>query len=79
MPAAASTFGSSGTLTGQDPFGATSTLPSDRASADGLGLLVWMIGLWTVAARSAWKAVGPLDPVWRERPIANIRPMATGA
>ena len=47
-------------LTGQDPFGATSSLPSDRAWAQGFGLLVWMIGLWTVAARYAWKGVGPL-------------------
>ena len=49
------------TLTGADPFGATSSLPSDRAWAQGLGLLVWMIGLWVVAARFAWKAVRPLD------------------
>ena len=33
------------------PFGATSTLPSDRAWAEGVGLLIWMIGLWLVAAR----------------------------
>jgi len=50
------------TLTGADPFGATSSLPSDRAWAEGLGLLIWMIGLWAVAARFAWKAVRPLDP-----------------
>jgi hypothetical protein len=49
------------TLTGADPFGATSALPSDRAWAQGVGLLVWMIGLWLVAARYAWKAVRPLD------------------
>ena len=48
-------------LTGADPFGATSSLPSDRAWAQGVGLLVWMIGLWVVAARFAWKAVRPLD------------------
>ena len=47
-------------LTGADPFGATSSLPSDRAWAQGVGLLVWMIGLWVVAARFAWKAVRPL-------------------
>ena len=49
------------TLTGADPFGATSSLSSDRAWAQGLGLLIWMIGLWVVAARFAWKAVRPLD------------------
>jgi hypothetical protein len=48
------------TLTGADPFGATSSLSSDRAWAQGLGLLIWMIGLWVVAARFAWKAVRPL-------------------
>lgn len=41
------------TLTGLDPFGATSTLPSDRARAEGLGLLIWMAGLWALAARFA--------------------------
>jgi hypothetical protein len=49
------------TLTGADPFGATSSLPSDRAWAQGVGLLVWMIGLWVVTARFAWKAVRPLE------------------
>ena len=47
------------TLTGLDPFEATSTLPSDQARADGLGLLVWMIGLWLVAARFALLAFRP--------------------
>jgi hypothetical protein len=47
------------TLTGTDPFGATSALPSDRAWADGVGLLVWMIGVWLVAARYALKGVPP--------------------
>ncbi len=45
------------TVTGQDPFGATSALPSDRAWAEGVGLLIWMIGLWLVAARYALKGV----------------------
>lgn len=40
-------------LTGLDPFGATSSLPGDRARAEGVGLLLWMIGLWTVGARFA--------------------------
>jgi len=44
-------------LTGQDPFGATSALPSDRAWAEGVGLLLWMIGLWVVAARFAFKGI----------------------
>jgi hypothetical protein len=47
-------------LTGLDPFGATSSLPSDRAGAEGVGLLIWMIGLWLVAARYALKGVPPL-------------------
>jgi hypothetical protein len=50
------------TLTGMDPFGATSKLPSDRAWAEGLGLLIWMIGLWLVAARYAFKAIRPIEP-----------------
>jgi len=48
------------TLTGADPFGATSQLPSDRAWAEGVGLLVWMIGVWLVAARYALKGVPPV-------------------
>jgi hypothetical protein len=44
-------------LTGLDPFGATSTLPAGRAGAEGIGLLIWMIGLWSVAARFAFKGV----------------------
>ena len=32
-------------LTGLDPIGATSTLPAARAWADGLGLMIWLIGL----------------------------------
>ena len=48
------------TLTGMDPFGATSKLPSSRAWAEGLGLLIWMIGLWLVAARYAFKAFRPI-------------------
>ena len=48
------------TLTGMDPFGATSALPSDRAWAEGVGLLIWMIGLWLVAARYALKGVPPV-------------------
>ena len=58
------------TLTGADPFGATSSLPSDRAWAQGVGLLVWMIGLWVVAARFAWKAVRPLGVGSARRPPA---------
>jgi hypothetical protein len=65
------------TLTGADPFGATSSLPSDRAWAEGLGLLVWMIGLWVVAARFAWKGVGPLGSSAASRP--GSRSMTAGA
>ena len=64
------------TLTGMDPFGATSKLPSDRAWAEGLGLLIWMIGLWLVAARYAFKAIRPIKP----NPAAiSYRPMAAAA
>ena len=48
-------------LTGLDPFAATSHLPADRARADGVGLLVWMIGMWLVSARFAWRAFRPLS------------------
>jgi hypothetical protein len=44
-------------LTGLDLFGATSTLPAAQASAEGVGLLVWMSGLWLIAARFAWKGI----------------------
>lgn len=44
------------TLTGLDPFAATSSLPKEQARAEGVGLLVWMIGLWAVAARCAIRA-----------------------
>lgn len=50
------------TLTGMDPVGATSALPSDRAWAEGLGLLIWLIGLWLVAARYAFKGITPAQP-----------------
>jgi hypothetical protein len=45
------------TMTGLDPFGASSSLPSDQARAEGIGLLVWMGGLWIVAARFASRSV----------------------
>ena len=48
------------TLTGMDPFGATSKLPADRAWAEGVGLLIWLIGLWLVAARYAFKGITPV-------------------
>ena len=41
------------TMTGLDPFGATSSLPDDQARAEGIGLLIWMLGLWTLAFRAA--------------------------
>jgi hypothetical protein len=47
------------TLTGLDPFGATSSLPGDQARAQGVGLLLWMAGLWAVAARYALRALRP--------------------
>jgi hypothetical protein len=67
------TYGLILTLTGLDPFGATSKLPSARAWAEGLGLLIWMIGLWLIAARYAFKAFRPVKP----NPAA-IRPVAAG-
>ncbi len=54
-----SAYGLLATLTGLDPFGATSTLPVEQARAQGLGLLVWMIGLWALAARFALRAFRP--------------------
>jgi hypothetical protein len=47
------------TLTGLDPFGATSSMPADRARAEGIGLLIWMIGLWLVAVRYATRGMRP--------------------
>ena len=44
-------------LTGLDPFAITSRLPATEASAEGVGLLLWMSGLWLIAARFAWKGV----------------------
>lgn len=43
------------TLTGLDPFGATSSLPDGQARAEGVGLLLWMVGLWSVGARFAFR------------------------
>ena len=64
------------TLTGIDPFGATSTLPSARAWSEGLGLLVWMIGLWLIAARYAFKAFRPVKP---NAAMIGRSPMTSGA
>jgi hypothetical protein len=47
------------TLTGLDPIGAMSSLPREQARAEGVGLLLWMIGLWVVAARWAARAARP--------------------
>ena len=44
-------FGILLSLTGADPFGPTSALPAERARSEGIGLLIWMIGAWSVAAR----------------------------
>ncbi len=63
-------------LTGMDPFGATSALPSDRAWAEGVGLLVWMTGLWVVAARYALKGV---PPVSKDRTAGAAHPAAAAA
>jgi uncharacterized membrane protein YagU involved in acid resistance len=63
-----STYGLLITLTGLDPFAATSALPAAEARAEGLGLLVWMIGLWALGARFALRAFRPVrlaDPDWR--------------
>jgi uncharacterized membrane protein YagU involved in acid resistance len=69
------TYGLILTLTGLDPFGATSKLPSARAWAEGLGLLVWMIGLWVIAARYAFKAFRPVKP--NPAAIRAVAPAAT--
>jgi len=66
-------------LTGADPFGATSRLPSARAWAEGVGLLIWMIGLWAVAARFAVKGVAPIaGRAGAGRDVAD-RPVARAA
>jgi hypothetical protein len=69
------TYGLILTLTGLDPFGATSKLPSARAWAEGLGLLIWMIGLWLIAARYAFKAFRPVKP--NPAAIRAVAPAAT--
>lgn len=56
------------TITGLDPFGTTSSLPTDQARAEGLGLAIWMIGLWLVAARFAAKGFPTPEPTRRDRP-----------
>jgi uncharacterized membrane protein YagU involved in acid resistance len=57
------------TLTGLDPFGASSSLPANEARAEGLGLMVWMIGLWLVAARFAVRGIVPAG---RPRPVGLV-------
>jgi hypothetical protein len=44
-------------VTDLDPFKLTSSLPAAKASAQGIGLLLWMAGTWIVAYRFAWKGV----------------------
>ena len=59
------------TLTGLDPFGASSSLPANEARAEGLGLMVWMIGLWLVAARFAMRGIVPVrGPI--ARPVEMV-------
>ncbi len=55
-------------LTGLDPIGATSTLPAGQARAEGLGLAIWMVGLWLVAARFAFKGFPRSDGGYVIRP-----------
>jgi hypothetical protein len=52
------TYGLLLVVTGLDPFKLTSTLPAAKASAEGVGLLLWMAGTWLVAYRFAVKGVG---------------------
>ena len=51
-------FGLLATLTGLDPFGATSSLPSEQARVEGVGFLLWMIGLSALGARFALRGIG---------------------
>ena len=44
-------------VTDLDPFKLTSSLPAAKASAEGIGLLLWMGGMWIVAYRFAWKGI----------------------
>ena len=67
-------FGLLVTITGLDPFGATSSLPAHEARAEGLGLFVWMIGLWLVAARFAIRGVLPTG-----RPAGHSAGLAAAA
>jgi hypothetical protein len=62
------------TLTGLDPFGATSATPAAAARSQGIGLLVWMTGMWLVAARSALRGF-PTAPA---TPTPGNRPMRAG-
>ena len=64
-------------LTGLDPFGATSRIPSDRAWAEGFGLLLWMIGLWLIAARYAFKGIVPVGSVASRSGFGSISAGAT--
>jgi hypothetical protein len=61
------------TLTRLDPIGATSALPAGVAKAQGLGLMIWMIGLWAVSARSAWQGTRrTVRTGWRARAGAGV-------
>ena len=51
------TYGLLLVVTDLDPFKITSSLPAAKASAEGIGLLLWMAGMWIVAYRFAWKGV----------------------
>ena len=66
-------------LTGLDPFGATSKAPSARAWAEGFGLLLWMISLWAVAARYAFKGIVPVGSVTAARSGLGPAPAAAPA
>jgi hypothetical protein len=64
-------------LTGLDPFKLTSTLPAAKASAEGVGLLLWMAGMWLVAYRFAWKGIDG-KRTFALRTMARSTPAVTG-
>jgi hypothetical protein len=68
-------YGLLATVTGADPFAPAGGLPAADARANGLGFLVWMIGLWVVAARFTVR--GMAAPLQRPIVEASPEPIAT--
>ena len=60
-------FGLLATLTGLDPFSGSTGQPSGVARTQGIGLLVWMIGLWLVSIRYAFRGFPPVADAFAGR------------